>query len=172
MALYDILSKALEEKDAGMYTDLFHEDYEFVRHQTGTSMHREQVVEMMKMMMANEKVVIRDARCVYENDEVLVEHSVMDFPDGTTEAVMAVHILQDGKIIRTETGATSFQSEKPNKHSIQGPPDQFCDLQSLWLLLQHGCIPIHGVRDRPTVRVQSMWHDILISRGSSKLSKP
>ena len=30
MALYDTLSKALDEKDAGMYTDLFHEDYEFV----------------------------------------------------------------------------------------------------------------------------------------------
>ena len=106
MALYDTLSKALDEKDAGMYTDLFHEDYEFVRHQNGTSMHREQMVEMMKMMMANEKVVIRDARCVYENEEILVEHSVMDFPDGTTEAVMAVPMLQDGKIIRTETGAT------------------------------------------------------------------
>ena len=91
MAIYDTISKAIEEKDAGMYTDLFHEDYEFVRHQTGTSMHREQMVEMMKMMMAN---------------EVLVEHSVMDFPDGTTEAVMAVHMLQEGKIIRTETGAT------------------------------------------------------------------
>ena len=30
----------------------------------------------------------------------------MDFPDGTREAVMAVHMLKDGKIIRTETGAT------------------------------------------------------------------
>ena len=39
MALYDTLSKALDQKDAGMYTDLFHENYEFVRHQTGTSMH-------------------------------------------------------------------------------------------------------------------------------------
>ena len=106
MAIYDTITKALEEKDAGMYTDLFHEDYEFVRHQTGTSMHREQMVEMMNMMMANEKVVKRDARCVYENDQVLVEHSIMDFPDGTTEAVMAVHMLQDGKIIKTETGAT------------------------------------------------------------------
>ena len=106
MAIYDTISKALEEKDAGMYTDLFHEDYEFVRHQTGTSMHREQMVEMMNMMMANEKVVIRNARCVYENDEVLVEHSIMDFPDGTTEAVMTVHMLKDGKIIRTETGST------------------------------------------------------------------
>ena len=106
MALYDVISKAIDERDAGMYTDLFHEDYEFIRHQTGTSMNREQMVEMMKMMMANEKVVIRDARCVYENDEILVEHTVMDFPDGTTEAVMTVHKLQDGKIIRTETGAT------------------------------------------------------------------
>ena len=89
-----------------MYTDLFHDDYEFVRHQTGTTMLREQMVEMMKMMMANEKVVIRNARCVYENDDILVEHSVMDFPDGTTEAVMSVHTLRDGRIIRTETGAT------------------------------------------------------------------
>ena len=106
MALYDTIAKALDEKNAGLYTDLFHEDYQFVRHQTGTSMDREQMVEMMKMMMANEKVVVRDARCVYENDEILVEHSVMDFPDGTTEAVMAVHVLKDGLILRTETGAT------------------------------------------------------------------
>ena len=106
MSLYDTIAKAIDEKDAGMYTDLFHDDYEFVRHQTGTSMQREQMVEMMKMMMVNEKVVIRNARCVYENDEILVEHSVMDFPDGTTEAVMTVHMLQNGKIIRTETGAT------------------------------------------------------------------
>lgn len=106
MSLYDTIAKAIDEKDAGMYTDLFHDDYEFVRHQTGTTMLREQMVEMMKMMMANEKVVIRNARCVYENDDILVEHSVMDFPDGTTEAVMSVHTLRDGKIIRTETGAT------------------------------------------------------------------
>ena len=106
MSLYDTIAKAIDEKDAGIYTDLFHDDYECVRHQTGTSMQREQMVEMMKMMMANEKVVIRNARCVYENEDILVEHSVMDFPDGTTEAVMSVHTLRDGRIIRTETGAT------------------------------------------------------------------
>ena len=48
MALYDTIAKALDEKNAGLYTDLFHEDYEFVRHQTGTSMDREQMVEMMR----------------------------------------------------------------------------------------------------------------------------
>ena len=59
MAIYDTISKAIEEKDAGMYTDLLHEDYEFVRHQTGTSMHREQMVEMMNMMMASSVVSVQ-----------------------------------------------------------------------------------------------------------------
>ena len=30
----------------------------------------------------------------------------MDIPDGTREAVLEFHNLKDGKIIRTETGAT------------------------------------------------------------------
>ena len=64
------------------------------------------MTEMMKMMKANEKVVIRNSRCIYENEDVLVEHSVMDFPDGTTEAVLSVHSLENGQILRTETGAT------------------------------------------------------------------
>ena len=48
----------------------------------------------------------RDLRCLYENDEILVAHSVTDVPDGTREAVLEFHNLKDGKIIRTETGAT------------------------------------------------------------------
>jgi hypothetical protein len=30
----------------------------------------------------------------------------MDYPDDFHEAVTAVHMLKDGKIVRTETGAT------------------------------------------------------------------
>ena len=67
---------------------------------------KEQVSEMLTMMMSNTDVVINDPRCIYENDDILVEHSVMGFPDGSKEAVMAVHSKRDGKIIRTETGAT------------------------------------------------------------------
>ncbi|GIS50120.1 MAG: hypothetical protein Ct9H90mP24_4120 [Methanobacteriota archaeon] len=29
------------------------------------------------------RCVIDEPRCIYENDEILVEHSMMDFPDGT-----------------------------------------------------------------------------------------
>jgi len=106
MGVYELLMKAIEERDATHYTEVLHDDYEFVRHQTGTSMNKTQMSEMMANMMANDDVVVNDYRCIYENDEILVEHSVMDFPDGSREAVMSVHTKMDGRIIRTETGAT------------------------------------------------------------------
>jgi hypothetical protein len=42
----------------------------------------------------------------YENDEILVSHDFMSYPDDTKEAVMMVCMLKDGQIIRMETGAT------------------------------------------------------------------
>jgi len=109
MGVYELLMKAMEERDAKYYIEALHDDYEFVRHQTGATMGKSMMSEMMTSMMANEDVTINEPRCIYENDDILVEHSVMDFPDGTTEAVMAVHTKKDGKIIRTETGATLIQ---------------------------------------------------------------
>jgi len=106
MGVYELLMKSMEERDARHYIGALHDDYEFVRHQTGTTMGKSVTSDMLSSMMANENVVIKEPRCIYENDDILVEHSVMDFPDGTTEAVMAVHTKKDGKIIRTETGAT------------------------------------------------------------------
>ncbi len=49
------------------------------------------------------------SRCLYENEDILVMHNVMVFPDGTKEAVMVVHTLKDGKIFKTETGATPIK---------------------------------------------------------------
>ena len=43
---------------------------------------------------------------LYENDEVLVMHSIINFPDGTSEAIIQFSELKDGKIIKTETGAS------------------------------------------------------------------
>ena len=106
MGVYELMMKAMEERDASHYTKVFHDDYEFVRHQSGTTMNKTQMSEMMVSMMANTKVVITEPRCIYENDEILIEHSMMDFPDGTREAVMAVHTKKDGQVLRTETGAT------------------------------------------------------------------
>ena len=40
---------------------------------------------------------------IYENDEIIVSHSILDGPTGRN-AVMLVRLVKDGKIIRAETG--------------------------------------------------------------------
>ena len=55
---------------------------------------------MLTAMMQSDKLEISKQRCIYENDEILVTHSMMNFPDGTSEAVMVVNQLKDGKVVR------------------------------------------------------------------------
>ena len=63
---------------------------------------------MVTGMMENDKFIQESTRCVYENDDILVEHSFMSYPDDTREAVMMIALKKDGKIIKVETGATSL----------------------------------------------------------------
>ena len=63
---------------------------------------------MVTGMMENDKFIQESTRCIYENDDILVEHSFMSYPDDTREAVMMIALKKDGKIIRVETGATSL----------------------------------------------------------------
>lgn len=63
---------------------------------------------MVAGMMENDKFIQESTRCVYENDDILVEHSFMSYPDDTREAVMMIALKKDGKIIKVETGATSL----------------------------------------------------------------
>ena len=58
------------------------------------------------MLMREEKLKFEENSCIYENEDILVMHSIGYFPDGTKEAIMAVHTLSNGKIVRTESGAT------------------------------------------------------------------
>ena len=111
MTLYGKIELSRQKKDAEQYLDLLHEDYEFIRHQSGTSVNKEEVGDLVRFMMSSNELEVRSPRCIYENEDIIVEHSVMDFPDGTTEAVMTVHLIKDGKIIRTETGATLIPNE-------------------------------------------------------------
>ena len=104
--LYPMVKKAMDERNAEMWADLLHDDFEFVRHQTGTSMNKEQVMEMMRGFMASDAVQEHSRRCLYENNDVLVIHSFMDFADNTKESVLVVYTKKDGKLLRSETGAT------------------------------------------------------------------
>jgi hypothetical protein len=91
------------------YLDLYGDDAVFVRHATGTEMDKAQFAEMIRKMMASDKMVMGARRCLYENDDILVVHSINDYPDGTREALLMACTLKDGKIRRVETGATPLQ---------------------------------------------------------------
>ena len=106
MSVFEKWLESVDKRDAEIFIDAHHEDYQFVRHQSGTTMNKSEIADMMRGMMANDDVVVKETRCLYENDEVLVMHSIVNFPDGTSEAIIQFSELKDGKIIKTETGAT------------------------------------------------------------------
>ena len=56
--------------------------------------------------MREEKLKVEKNKGIFENEDILVMHSIGHFPDGTKEAIMAVHTLSNGKIVKTESGAT------------------------------------------------------------------
>jgi hypothetical protein len=104
MSVYQAIETAMTDPEK--YIGLLHDEFQFVRHQSGTTMDKAAMADLIRGMVASGRMAVHDQRCLYENEDILVEHSVMDFPDGTREAVLHVHMLKDGKIIRTETGAT------------------------------------------------------------------
>ena len=105
MPVFEKWLKGVEDRDADALIGLLHEDFEFVRHQSGASLNKAQMSEIMRQMVSN-NVVPKAQRCLYENEEVLVSHGVMNFPDGTTEAILRFDLLKHGKIINSDTGAT------------------------------------------------------------------
>ena len=110
MSLYQQMQEAMSAKDFEAMARLYHEDYTFVRHQTGQCMPLSDWLPIMKTMVTSDDFEVHSNRCLYENDEVIAMHSIISFPDGTNEAVLAVHTVKDGKLITTETGATPIDS--------------------------------------------------------------
>ena len=124
MSVYEKWLESKDKRDAEIFIDAHHEDYQFVRHQSGTTMNKSEIADMMRGMMANDDVVVKETRCLYENDEVLVMHSIVNFPDGTSEAIIQFSELKDGKIIKTETGATLITDQVDPYLSCNNAADQ------------------------------------------------
>jgi hypothetical protein len=109
MSIFKKVQSAIENRNAQMFSDLLDDEFEFIRHQSGTSMSKSEMDEMIPEMMKNNVFKSDSHRLIYENDEIMVEHYVMDFPDGTREAIIGVNSLRNGKIVRLETGATPIK---------------------------------------------------------------
>ncbi|MDA8882444.1 hypothetical protein N9I90_07040 [Alphaproteobacteria bacterium] len=108
MSLNEKLSQSMSDRNVSDYLDLLHEDFVATFHKSGDTFSKSEWAPMVAGMMENEKFIRESSRCVYENDDVLVMHSFMSYPDDSREAVMMVAMLRDGKIISIETGATSL----------------------------------------------------------------
>ena len=109
MSIYIKMVKAIDDCNLDDYLDLLHDDYVFVRHQSNQEVTKSEWIHVVKCMfnaMKEWKLNFKNNRCVYENEDILVIHNIGNFPDNTKEAIMAVHTLSNGKILKTESGAT------------------------------------------------------------------
>ena len=108
--LFQIIRNAEDNRDAQGYMDLLHEDYVAVSHASQREMSKEEMRPFIEQIFAQKELSYENTRCLYENEDILVRHQVMTFANGTKEAVMVVELKKDGKIIRTETGATPLSN--------------------------------------------------------------
>jgi len=109
MAMFEKMRAAVADGDAEAYLALYGDDAVFVRHQTGAEMGKPEFAELIRRMMASDAMNLGERRLIYENDDILVVHSVNDYPDGSREAVLMAMTLKDGRITRVETGATPLE---------------------------------------------------------------
>ena len=72
-----------------------HDDYELVIHSTGEAKKMEDIDwdQMMEWMVAAN---VEKHGCIYENDDIIVEHQMLNYDSGDREALMPVHQLKDG----------------------------------------------------------------------------
>ena len=108
--LYDIMAKAKADRDIEAFNRCYHDDWEFKFHSSGRIVRRgdntdEQTLERWDTFK------VENDRCLYENEDILVTHSIVHFPNGSTDAVMMVHMKKDGLLWRTETGSTPMPKE-------------------------------------------------------------
>ena len=105
MSLIKKLWEAEENKNLEQFNEVMHEDFVWVKHSTGEEIGRD---VLSKWFMSEEAPQSDNNRIIYENDEIGVAHSFVTFKDGSKQAVMVVYTIKDGRIIRSETGATDM----------------------------------------------------------------
>ena len=104
MSILEKYEKVFLEKDEAGMKEILHDDFKFTMHASGNVLSKSDVIAWAMGDDINEEKV----RILYENDEIGVRHNFVTFKDGNTQAVMAVYMFKDGKIVSMETGATNI----------------------------------------------------------------
>ena len=108
MSVIQKLIDAQDNQDLKAYNEVVSEDYVWVKHSTGEEI---PIDELSKWLISPDAPKSENARIIYENDEIGVAHYFVSFKDGARQAVLVVYIIKDGKIIRSETGATNMPKQ-------------------------------------------------------------
>ena len=104
MSILEKYDKIFQAKDEAGMNEILHDDFKFTMHSSGNVLSKSDVIGWAMSDDINEEKV----RILYENDEIGVRHNFVTFKDGNTQAVMAVYMFKDGKIVSMETGATNM----------------------------------------------------------------
>ena len=104
MSILEKYAKVFLEKDEAGMNEIIHDELKFTMHASGNVFSKSDVIGWAMSDDINEEKV----RVLYENDEIGVRHNFVTFKDGNTQAVMAVYMFKDGKIVSMETGATNM----------------------------------------------------------------
>ena len=105
MSVIKKLWDAEENKDLAQFNEVMSEDFVWVKHSTGEHIGRDVIA---KWFMSDDAPKSENNRIIYENDQIGVAHSFVTFTHGSKQAVLVVYVIKDGKIIRSETGATNM----------------------------------------------------------------
>jgi len=105
MSVIQKLWDAEEAKDIGKFNEVMSEEFVWVKHSTGEQITRD---TLAAWFMSEDAPISEKNRIIYENDEIGVAHSFVTFKDGSKQAVLVVYTIKDGRIIKSETGATNM----------------------------------------------------------------
>ncbi len=109
MSLFDKWWNAANSKNRAQMAGLLDDDFIFVRHNTGEEWSKDEFLGYM-LTGIRDKTACEDRRLIYENDQIIVSHSILDGPTGRN-AVMLVRLVKHGKISRAETGSTPLPAK-------------------------------------------------------------
>ena len=79
MAIFEKFNGAWENRNIDKLAEYFHPDCEFHMHSTGAVIKLEEWKEFFGKMLQNPDVKNDNARCIYENADIIVIHSIGTF---------------------------------------------------------------------------------------------
>ena len=105
MSLFDKWWNAANSLDRDKMGALLDDDFILIRHNKGDKLNKEEFLDYL-MTGIRDQVTAEDRRLIYENDDIVISHSVLESQELGKNAVMLVRLVKDGKFIRQESGAT------------------------------------------------------------------